>query len=55
MLSLIKCRELLGDSGKKLSDEQVLALRDQLYVLADVIVDIYDERQREKVSRNDDS
>lgn len=43
MITLAKCRELLGDAGIGMPDEQVLALRDQLYALAGVANDMYIE------------
>jgi hypothetical protein len=55
MLTLAKCREFLGDAGSDLSDEQVLALRDQLYALADVITDMYEEQHQKKQSKRLDS
>lgn len=56
MITLAKCRELLGDAGKDLSDEQVLTLRDRLYALADVVTDMYVERHeaRKSESANDE-
>jgi hypothetical protein len=38
-----RCREILGDFGKRLSDEQIKELRDQLSALADVAMTIFDE------------
>lgn len=38
-LSLAKCREALGPTARDLSDAQVRFLRDQLYVLAETVVD----------------
>jgi hypothetical protein len=38
MLSLKDCRDLLG-AKESLSDEEVVRLRDQLYVLANVLLD----------------
>jgi hypothetical protein len=39
MLSLARCRTLLPTEAKDWSDAQVEALRDQLYVLAGVLLD----------------
>ena len=44
MITISKCRELLGDAGAGLSDGQILALRGQLYALADVVTDMYIEQ-----------
>lgn len=41
MLSLERCRQLLGAKGVDLSDERVLQLRDTLYGLAHFLVDKY--------------
>ena len=47
MISVEKCRELLGDAGLSLTDEEILTLRDQLYVLADIALDIAQKKQKE--------
>ena len=39
VVSLERCRELLGDSGKYASDEQVIALRDQMMSIASYALD----------------
>src|SRR5262245_28028505 len=44
MLSIEQCRRFLG-SDCDLSDEQVEALRDQLYALADIAAAAYQEKQ----------
>jgi hypothetical protein len=45
MLSLEKCREILGPECK-LSDAELEALRDQLYQLAEVAIEVYQEQLR---------
>ena len=57
MITLAKCRELLGDAGSGLSDEQVHALCAQLYALTDVITDMYIEghEARKAESANDEA
>lgn len=40
-LSIAECRKFLQTGGKSLPDEDVLRLRDMLYVLGDVIADAY--------------
>jgi len=40
VLSLSKCREILGGESARLSDEQVTRLRDQLYALAETAVQL---------------
>jgi|GEM_PF-3235893 hypothetical protein len=42
MLSLSRCREILG-ANRSISDEQVKALRDQLYTVADLALDAFQE------------
>jgi hypothetical protein len=42
-LSIKRCRELLPDS-QHLSDDDVRALRDQLYMLAGIIVDLLPDK-----------
>ena len=39
MLSLERCREILGDAGKDATDEQVIALRDQMMSIASYALD----------------
>jgi hypothetical protein len=51
MITLAKCRELLGDAGSGLSDEQALALRGQLYAMADVITDMFIEGHEARQSK----
>ena len=40
MLSLSRCREVLGSESARLSDAQVTRLRDQLYGLAETAVQL---------------
>jgi hypothetical protein len=48
MLSLERCREVLGDDAPQ-SDAELELLRDQLYGLADVLIDGFvEQRQRRK-------
>jgi hypothetical protein len=41
-LSLERCRELIGDDGADLTDEQVQRLRRELYELAEVVADAFE-------------
>lgn len=41
MLSLERCRELLGERAHEMPDAQVIDVRDNLYALADLLIDIY--------------
>ena len=45
-LSITKCRNALGPAGSEMSDAQVRFVRDQLYVLAETIVDGCKEAER---------
>ena len=49
-ISLRRCRELIGPS--ELTDEEVLALRDQLYDLAGVVVPEYETQRSVKTSQS---
>ena len=56
MLSLEEVKKLLNDP--KLTDEEVLEIRDQLYSLAEIIFEKYQEdrkKEREKNSKKIDS
>ena len=39
MLTIERCKEILGERGTQLSDEQVLTLRDSLYGIINLIFD----------------
>ena len=39
MLSIKKCREELGKISEHMSDEEVLKLRDSLYILGEMVLD----------------
>ncbi len=48
-LSIKQCRVLLGDTGKRLTDEQIIELKNVAVVLADLAIDGYiAKRQMEK-------
>jgi hypothetical protein len=38
MLTLKECKEILADEAKKLTDQEILEMRDWLSVLAEIIV-----------------
>jgi hypothetical protein len=44
MLSLSRCKEILGINAKGLSDEEILNIRDGLYELARVTLEITAEK-----------
>jgi len=50
-LSIQHYRELLGADGDDLSDEEIEAIRDHTDALADVLIDIYLDRQRKERPR----
>ncbi|HWI19626.1 MAG TPA: hypothetical protein VNT81_17860 [Vicinamibacterales bacterium] len=39
--SLVRCRELLGDEGGELSDEQLDAIRQHAQAMANVLVELF--------------
>ncbi len=43
MLSIEKCREILGKEAVDMSDERIMELRDSLYVLGKMALDQYFE------------
>ncbi len=48
MLSIDRCRQILGPAARNLSDAQVEQLRDQLYGFADIVVAVFLERRQEQ-------
>jgi len=48
MISLKKCRELLGERGKNLSDEQLEGIRKVLMDLAKINIRIIEEQKKKK-------
>jgi hypothetical protein len=53
-LSLQSCRRLLGGVGASMSDDEVETLRDQLYALADVVLEtVLEQRCRSHDRPND--
>jgi tRNA A22 N-methylase len=49
MISIQKCREILGDKSAHLSDEQVLSLRDSLYSILNLIFDSMAKKEAQNV------
>lgn len=43
MLSIEKCRELLGDTAIDMPDEKITEIRDSLYTLGEISLDQYFE------------
>lgn len=48
MLSIEKCREILGEKAKGMSDEQIKAIRKVLMDLAGINVKIIEEQKKKK-------
>lgn len=48
MLTLLKTRTLLGKDYQKLSDEQIIAIRDNLYDMAHLVASAYKESKKSK-------
>lgn len=55
MISLKKCRELLGEKGKHLSDEQLEAVRKVLTNLARINVKIINEHKNKQDEESSDN
>lgn len=51
MLSIERCKEILGERGTQLSDEQVLTLRDSLYGIINLIFDNIEKKEAKKVEQ----
>ena len=51
MISIEESRKILGKLGKKLSDEQVEKLRNDLYRMVSIILDDYYERKDDDTAR----
>lgn len=49
MLSTTRCKEILGERGTHLSDEQVLTLRDSLYGIINLIFDNIKKKEFKKI------
>jgi len=47
-ISLARCRELLGAEYAAMPEEELRALRDRLYALADVALEAAEENRRPK-------
>jgi|CXWL01.1.fsa_nt_gi hypothetical protein len=51
MLSIERCKEILGERGTQLSDEQVLTLRDSLYGIINLIFDNMEKKDAKKIEQ----
>lgn len=57
-ISLIKCRLILEKDGSRYSDEEVLEIREFLYMLAELDYEVYLRRkvkEKNQKDRNDDN
>lgn len=52
MLNLKQCKEILKETGKKYHDEEVLAIRDFLYKLAQINVQYINEKLKENEQKS---
>lgn len=50
MLTITRCKEILGERGTHLNDEQVLKLRDSLYGIINLIFDNIEKKTIKKES-----
>lgn len=50
MLSIKKCREILGDEAINMADEELTELREQLYNMVELIWDDWIEDKNRKLS-----
>jgi hypothetical protein len=55
MISLKKCREILGEKGKLLSDEQIESVRELLISMARINVKIIKEHNTQKKADDEES
>lgn len=47
-LSILKCRKILGEAGRNLSDKEIEVLRDTFIALSDFVIDEEIEKLRLK-------
>ena len=55
MISLKECREILGEKGKHLSDQQLEAVREVLSKLAQINVQIINEKKNRQDEESSDN
>lgn len=51
MLSIEKCRQVLGDRAIDMTDEQIMKVRDSLYALVEMTLDQYFEDFKGDISQ----
>ena len=54
-ISVSKCRSILKQTGKGLSDEQIIAIRNYLYDLAQIDYDIFMSMEKSEQAQIDES
>lgn len=47
-LTMEQCRKLLGNTGEKLSDDQIIELKNAAVVLSDLVIDDFLTKQKMK-------
>ena len=48
MVDIKKARKLLGKRGEKMTDNEILKLKEHLTVMADIIIDQVTKQERDK-------
>jgi len=49
MLSVERCREILGDKAASMTDAQIEEARDQLYALARIVIEMYTDQKTRRL------
>ena len=50
MINLSECRKILREDGEKLTDEEIVQLRDYLCLLAEIAIESYDNKKQNEAS-----
>ena len=45
LINLSECRKILREDGEKLTDEEIVQLRDYLSLLAEIAIESYDNKK----------
>ncbi len=54
MINLSECRKILREDGEKLTDEEIVQLRDYLNLLAEIAIESYDNKKQNEASGFDE-
>ena len=46
MINLSECRKILREDGEKLTDDEIVKLRDYLNLLAEIAIESYDNKKQ---------